>query len=151
VSAKQFNRIFLLDDSIILSAFDLPSANGGKCSLLTFDELKVLTRVLDEAKVVLIVRDKSGRYSWTAELKYFDKFRPKNKSSTPAMTANNSNNPPGSPHTSIIEPAENMASSTGNEPAELTDAGFDDCIDAGDPVIPAEDDTINVLPFDLQS
>eukprot|EP00029_Vermamoeba_vermiformis_P002037 TRINITY_DN1236_c0_g1_i1.p1 TRINITY_DN1236_c0_g1~~TRINITY_DN1236_c0_g1_i1.p1 ORF type:complete len:1308 (-),score=371.16 TRINITY_DN1236_c0_g1_i1:111-4034(-) len=131
VSAKQFNRIFLLDDSIILSAFDLPSASG------------------DEAKVVLIVRDKSGRYSWTAELKYFDKFRPKNKIATPGPTANNPNNPPGSP--TPLDPAENMVTSTGTEPAELTDAGFDDCVDAGDPVIPVEDDSIHVLPIDLQS
>ena len=132
MSARQFNRIFLLDDSIILSAFDLPSANG------------------DEAKVVLIVRDKGGRYSWTAELKYFDKFRPKNKgATTPVPTANNPNNPPGSP--TPLDPAESMVTSTGTEPAELTDAGFDDCVDAGDPVIPVEDDSINVLPIDLQS
>lgn len=150
MSAKQFNRIFLLDDSIILSAFDLPSASGGKFFIheASFSST-ILINFLDEAKVVLIVRDKSGRYSWTAELKYFDKFRPKNKIATPGPTANNPNNPPGSP--TPLDPAENMVTSTGTEPAELTDAGFDDCVDAGDPVIPVEDDSIHVLPIDLQS
>jgi hypothetical protein len=106
-----------------------------------------LTCTADEAQVVLIVRDKSGRYSWTAELKYFDKFRPKNKTATSASTST-----PGSPNpAAALEPAENMVTSTGNEPTELTDAGFDDCVDAGDPVLTVEDDSINVLPIDLQA
>lgn len=98
---------------------------------------------------MLIVRDKSGRYSWTAELRYFDKFRPKNKTATPTTPATST---PGSPNpAAALEPAENMVTSAGNEPAELADAGFDDCVDAGDPVLTVDDDTINVLPIDLQS